>query len=70
MHNGKEIYEGDIVKLENSVAVVIWREGHAEFGIRWIDCKIEDEFDYWNVRGTPKVIGNIHENKELLGVEE
>ena len=65
--NGKEIYEGDIVKYEGSVAVIIWREKASEFGVRWLDCGVEDEFDYWNTcRGPAEVIGNIHENPELL----
>lgn len=69
--NGKEICEGDIVKCEGGVAVIIWREKQAEFGIRWADCGVEDELDYWNnFRGPAEVIGNIHENPELLGGEE
>lgn len=66
--NGEEIYEGDIVKCGASAAVIIWREKQAEFGIRWADCGVEDELDYWNntFRGPAEVIGNIHENPELL----
>ncbi len=66
--NGKEIYEGDIVKYGDSVAIIIWREKNAEFGVRWIDCGVEDSISWQiGVEKTPsEVIGNIHENKELV----
>lgn len=70
--NGKEIYEGDIVRFGDSIAIIIWRDERAEFGVRWIDCGIEDSLGWQvEVEQTPsEVIGNIHENKELLGGKE
>ena len=69
--NGKEMYTGDIVKYEGIVAVIIWRKEKARPGIRWVVSGVEDELDYWDVfRGPAEVIGNIHENPELLGGEE
>lgn len=71
--NGKEVYEGDIISFENDneIAMILWLDGKAMFGLRWLGCRVEDELDYWNVcKGPVEVIGNIHENKELLGGEE
>jgi len=63
--NGKEIYEGDIIKVD-------WRDARYEksiFAVEWneIDCYFEFE------GGCPaqdtkffEVIGNIYENPELL----
>lgn len=67
--NGKEIYENDIVKYGDSAAVIIWREENAEFGVRWLDCGVEDSISWQiGIEKTPsEVIGNIHENPELLG---
>ena len=77
--NGKEIYEGDIVKVDKIGNIVI------KFGIhKWYDqdsyeqkalgfygewddgsgdCRLDDESDF-------EVIGNIYENPELLEEEE
>lgn len=62
--NGKDIYEGDIISFENEkgLARVLWLDRKAMFGLKWLDCGVEDELDYWNVcRGPAEVIGNIHE---------
>ena len=70
--NGKEIYEGDIVKnIEgvNETAVCVWDESNAEFDFRCKDGKYtRDNVKSW--LEMYEVIGNIHENKELLGGEE
>lgn len=66
--NGKEIYEGDILQDEsNDTAVVIWREHHAEWGIKWMHMGIEDSLSHRMEWGhLNEIIGNIHENTELL----
>lgn len=62
--NGKEIYEGDILEFTKDPvqAVVIWNQPHAEFQIKWLDCKVEDSLS-WHLHdhGGAEVIGNIHE---------
>ena len=71
--NGKEIYEGDILKVKTYVStrkgVVIFRKG--QFAIKQdnnITFLLSDT--YWEETERLKVIGNKYENPELLEVEE
>lgn len=54
--NGKEIYEGDIVKGENCIVTVKWLQNTAQYNIS-MGTKDWDKI---------KVLGNIYENFELL----
>lgn len=79
--NGKEIYEGDIVKTTDRVTFegLIFPVGVVEFKQQafWI-CNVPSErpdlthnetlLQYWET--DLEVVGNIHENPELLGGEE
>ena len=64
--NGKEIYEGDLVRcLNNHVGKVYWDNSSASFEVT----------NYWNIsddwpsrafiEGKPEIIGNTWENTEL-----
>ena len=72
--NGKEIYEGDIVKYEagcNTVTEeVVYDKNYAGFGVKDADANIiftfgelAEDIDLSSI----EVIGNIYENPELLG---
>lgn len=76
--NGKEIYEGDIVRAigeitlnddiaDNPIAEVMWVDSAAAFGEKYI---IKDvpmiPFGLYAY----EIIGNIHETPELIGGEE
>ena len=70
--NGDAIYEGDIIQsrdFTSSRSEVIWLPKRAAFGFRiyWKDDP--DNYilgDWLTFEGTIKVIGNIHDNPELL----
>lgn len=63
--NGKEIYEGDILSWGNNViAKVYYADDLAVFR-----CSVKgtDEFDLFVFNQEASIIGNIYENKEVLG---
>ena len=68
--NGKEIWEGDVCRVIANTRVpqdpfaVIWNNEYAQWF--WKDLKGEDEF-WKSIAERSEVIGNIHDNPELLG---
>lgn len=66
--NGKEIYEGDIVKVENiDLAQIIYDEDRMAWGIKPIDeFYFDSPFLADNISLELEVIGNIYDNPELI----
>ena len=69
--NGKEIYEGDIVRVEKiDLAQIIWDEDRTAWGIKPInDFYFDSPFLGDNITLELEVIGNIYDNLELLEVD-
>ena len=70
--NGKEIYEGDIIKGENKTFVVVWAEDGASLG--WLFSCIDFNGLLFSpisheLKNFSVVIGNIFETPELLGAK-
>ena len=66
--NGKEIYEGDIVKLDSNMlkitGIITYHSNEAVFVLKDLHDEIEECL--WYMQEDLEVIGNIYENEDLL----
>lgn len=60
--NGKEIYEGDIIRAMHDFGPAGFRS-HIS-AVRW-DKEVGYQWEYWDL-STIEIIGNIHENSKFL----
>ena len=66
--NGKKIFEGDIVRYMNKeTMVVVWNKDSASFVIAYSAINFNYLATISNGHIYLEVIGNIHDNPELLG---
>lgn len=75
--NGKLIFDGDVLKFvnddgESSFYVVVWNTSLLSWQVQEMSCYVRDDyygFDELCEFGNTEVIGNIHDNRDLLEVK-
>ena len=67
--NGKDIYEGDIVKYKDEILQVYWYKEFCKFLINRTTNGATNGYEMFTLRCSEEVevIGNIYENPELKG---
>lgn len=72
--NGKEIYEGDILKIGSQLAEVIFDDDKGcymgEFKTNYKGMTIKDRDYFHDFKESREIVGNIHENLDLLWGED
>ena len=68
--NGKEIYEGDVLKptieCGKKLGKIVWLENRSAFGIHWYLQLGTGDIEFCVNDMKMEIVGNIYENPELL----
>ena len=68
--NGKEIYEGDVIRLRDSIACIEHDDKHTGFRFRWVDNQSHLGGTTWHEGMLYvmeyEIIGNIYENPDIV----
>ena len=64
--NGKRIFEGDIIENIDGRAIVFFDKTPCGFYMRFLDAYDDTPLDMGEMWDETEVIGNIHDNPELL----
>ena len=65
--NGKEIYEGDVVNIQGIKYYVDFEHGGFWFNNDNLKWKANRPFTHFQEINDTEVVGNVHENTDLLG---
>ena len=62
--NGRRIFRGDVLVLYGDRFVILWDEERGGFLLDY--CQFDEQYDFSEFWPTSEVIGNIHDDPELL----
>lgn len=68
--DGREIFEGDIIKESTGTCLVVWVQPLASFALRRDGWMYDHYFQEGVFSDDVEVIGNIHDNPELMKGDE
>ena len=62
--NGKRTFRGDVLVFDGDRFVILWDEERGGFMLDY--WQFDEQYDFSELWPTSEVIGNIHDNPELL----
>lgn len=73
-NNEREIYEGDLVRINNAKhnVMIAWIENRYSFGYKYPTGEFQSQFSFYrganggSIKDVMEVVGNIYQNPELI----